>query len=117
MTHCFSEKQTTDPEILSGMLSAINDFVNDSMGGKGQLEAVEYGDKFLVLESGKKFYIVAIVRGQPDRKLHDCIGEQVNYIEKEYSKELAKWNGVTDIFEDCKGNLIKIIMQSTAKGN
>ena len=117
MTHCFSEKQTTDPEILSGMLSAINEFVNDSMGGKGQLEAVEYGDKFLVLESGKKFYIVAIVRGQPDRNLHDCIAEQVNYIEKEYSKELAKWNGVTDIFEDCKGNLIKIIMQSTAKGN
>jgi len=33
------------------MLSAINEFVNDSMGGQGKLEAVEYGDKFLVLES------------------------------------------------------------------
>ena len=98
------------------MLSAINEFVSDSMGGGGKLEAVEYGDKFLVLESGKLFYIVAIVRGQPDRKLHDCIGEQVKYIEREYSKELTKWNGETNKFEDCKGNLIKIIMQSTSKG-
>ena len=99
------------------MLSAINEFVSDSMGGGGKLEAVEYGDKFLVLESGKLFYIVAIVRGTPDRKLHDCIGEQVKYIEKEYSKELAKWNGETSKFEDCKGNLIKIIMQSTTNEN
>ena len=97
------------------MLSAINEFVSDSMGGGGKLEAVEYGDKFLVLESGKLFYIVAIVRGQPDRKLHDCIGEQVNEIEKEYSKELTKWNGETALFENCKGNLIKIIMQSTVE--
>ena len=84
------------------MLSAITEFVNDSMGGHGKLEAVEYGNKFLVLESGKEFYIVAIVRGEPDRKLHDCIGEQVNDIEKEYLSECrTKQNKASEYADKC----------------
>jgi len=61
MTHCFSEKQTTDPEILSGMLSAINEFVNDSMGGKGQLEAVEYGEWLSYVGSLTEIYTIVLL--------------------------------------------------------
>ena len=61
-------------------------------------------------------------RKEDDRSLRRCLMEQLNsaknhlsVIEDEYIKDLKDWNGDVALFADCTTNLVKIILQSTAK--
>ena len=52
----------TDTDIMSGMLTAINDFVQDSFQSTGDLGAIDYGDNTVVLQRGKNCYLAAVVK-------------------------------------------------------
>ncbi len=52
LAHVLSEDQKTDPEILTGMLSAVGDFVSDSLGKKGHLGTMQHGDSTILIEQG-----------------------------------------------------------------
>ncbi|MCK6445327.1 MAG: hypothetical protein L6Q99_02955 [Planctomycetes bacterium] len=60
-----------DPDLVAGMLTAINDFVADSFakGADQALEHVEYADKTLELVRGPRLTLAAHVRGQAPREL------------------------------------------------
>jgi OOP family OmpA-OmpF porin len=60
-----------DPDLVAGMLTAINDFVADSFakGADQALEHVEYADKTLELVRGPRLTLAVHVRGQPPREL------------------------------------------------
>ncbi|MBI5433197.1 MAG: hypothetical protein HZA52_10240 [Planctomycetes bacterium] len=60
-----------DPDLVAGMLSAINDFVGDSFakGSDQALEHVEYADKTLELVRGPRLTLAVHVRGQAPREL------------------------------------------------
>ena len=44
-----------------------------------------------------------------------ALKKQLSIIEDEYIKDLKDWNGDVSLFADCTTNLVKIILQSTAK--
>ena len=110
-----SEKQETDADILTGMLSAVGDFVSDSLGKKGHLGTMQHGDSTILIEQGKVCHLAAVTYGKPGKGLKKELKKQLSAIEDEYIKELKGWSGDVTLFADCTTNLVKIILQSTVK--
>ena len=57
-----------DPDLISGMLTAIQDFVNDSFGGTAgdEIETLRIGaEKSVWIEKGEHAFIAAVIRGTP----------------------------------------------------
>ncbi len=56
-----------DPDLVSGMLTAIKDFVQDSFGAEeGEvLETLRIGERSIWIEQGKHALLAAVVRGNP----------------------------------------------------
>lgn len=73
-----------DPDLLSGMLTAIRGFFNESMtrsGSPSELDQIEYGESKILLEAAGYCYLAAVVRGEPDvrvrRELRDALARAV----------------------------------------
>ncbi len=54
-----------DTDLISGMLTAIRDFVSESFGrGKtGQLDEIQYGDQRILIEAARYSYLAVVVDG------------------------------------------------------
>jgi hypothetical protein len=113
--HVLAEEQKIDADIMSSMLTAVNDFVADSFGTDGYLGLLQYGEHTVMIEKGTNCYIVAVMLGDGNDELRDTIAKQVNLIETTKKSELKNWGGDISIFDSCNSNLIKILLQSTAR--
>ena len=51
---------------MSGMLTAINDFVQDSFNTEGDLGSIDYGNNKIILQREKHSYLAAVVYGEID---------------------------------------------------
>ena len=56
----------TDSDIMSGMLTAINDFVQDSFNTEGDLGDIGYGNNKIILQRGNNSYLAAVIYGEVD---------------------------------------------------
>ena len=115
LAHVLSEDQKTDPEILTSMLIAVGDFVSDSLGTKGHLGTMQHGDSTILIEQGKECHLAAVTYGKPGKGLKKELRKQLSSIEDKYIKDLKGWEGDVSLFAGCTTNLVKIILQSTAK--
>jgi outer membrane protein OmpA-like peptidoglycan-associated protein len=89
-----------DPSIVSGMLSAIQDFVRDSFpaeGGQG-IERMNVGDLDVWVEAGPYAILATVIRGVAPRALRDRMAEVLENIHREYSAQLDRFSGETAPF-------------------
>src|SRR5271166_6259440 len=79
-----------DPSLVSGMLSAIQDFVRDSFdAAKGQgIERMNVGDLDVWVEEGPYAILATVIRGVAPRELRDRMAEVLENIHREYSAQL-----------------------------
>ncbi|HEY4977776.1 MAG TPA: OmpA family protein [Candidatus Acidoferrum sp.] len=84
-----------DPSLVSGMLSAIQDFVRDSFHGQsGQgIERMNVGDLDVWVENGPYAILATVIRGVAPRALRDRMAEVLENIHREYSEQLDRFNG------------------------
>jgi outer membrane protein OmpA-like peptidoglycan-associated protein len=84
-----------DPSLVSGMLSAIQDFVRDSFHGQsGQgIERMNVGDLDVWVENGPYAIVATVIRGVAPRALRDRMAEVLENIHREYSEQLDRFNG------------------------
>ena len=115
MHHVEAEEQNIDADIMSSMLTAVNDFVADSFGTDGYLGLLQYGEHTVRIEKGSQCYIVAVLLGDGNDNLKDVIASQVKDIENNMNNELNNWSGDVSAFDSCNSNLVKILSQSTAR--
>jgi outer membrane protein OmpA-like peptidoglycan-associated protein len=56
-----------DPDLVSGMLTAIQDFVRDSFGASQEdtLETLRMGDRFVLVEEHRGLTLAVVIRGNP----------------------------------------------------
>ena len=86
-----------DPSLVSGMLSAIQDFVRDSFHtpqGQG-IERLNVGELDVWVEDGPYAILACVIRGVPPRELRDTMAEVLENIHREYSSELEHFDGDT----------------------
>ncbi|HMD41655.1 MAG TPA: OmpA family protein [Candidatus Acidoferrum sp.] len=84
-----------DPSLVSGMLSAIQDFVRDSFDaamGQG-IERMNVGDLDVWVEEGPYAILATVIRGVAPRELRDRMAEVLENIHREYSAQLDRFNG------------------------
>jgi OOP family OmpA-OmpF porin len=93
-----------DPHIVSGMLTAIQDFVNESFnaGVPGTLEAMHVGDRTIWIEPGSRAYLAGIVRGQAPMEFRSALQDALARIHAEHALLLERFEGQAAPFEACR---------------
>jgi flagellar motor protein MotB len=96
-----------DGEMISGMLTAIQDFMRDSFGGtEGEsLDTVEYGDRTLWIEQGPQAILVGVVRGNAPRELKTVFQEALESIHFEMREALGSFQGDASPFAAIRHHL------------
>jgi outer membrane protein OmpA-like peptidoglycan-associated protein len=89
------EVTAQDPQLVSGMLSAIQDFVRDSFEGtnKGGIDTLRLGDLLLWCEEGPFAFLAAVIRGNPPESLHAALRETLTNIHDQYRSSLEEFEG------------------------
>jgi OOP family OmpA-OmpF porin len=89
-----------DPSLVSGMLSAIQDFVRDSFQtqqGQG-INRMNVGDLDVWIEEGPYAIFACVIRGVAPRDLRDRMAEVLESAHREYSAQLDRFDGDTAPF-------------------
>jgi outer membrane protein OmpA-like peptidoglycan-associated protein len=96
IAHVTADNATSeDPQLISSMLSAIQDFVKDSFNEKEQsgLDTIRFGELRLWSEVGPFATLVAVIRGNPPEELHEIVRDVLLRIHDEYSQALEQFDG------------------------
>ena len=96
------EEAKVDSDIMSSMLTAINDFVKDSFQTSGNLGSIDYGENQIILERGKHTILASVVYGEANRDLRSRMGRALTKIEDEFKSKLKEWDGDVDSLADTK---------------
>lgn len=105
------------PEIVSGMLTAIQDFVRDSFhGDEGDgLEAFEVGRFTVWVARGPLAVIAAVVRGHPPAELRTLLRDVVDRVHRDFGDDLASFAGDTTPFDICEPYLEECCIEAATE--
>lgn len=104
------ELVTNDPDVVSSMLSAIQDFAKDSFGVEDDstLEEFQVGDTHVWLEPGPKALLAAVIRGTPPASFRERMQETLETVHAEKATALGEFSGdpapfatVAPVLEGC----------------
>jgi len=114
------ESKAIDAKLVSGMLTAVQEFVRDSFRGseeteniefdEGALGKLEYGDFQIVIERGMYTFLSAVISGYDNKRLRKRMKDVVEEFETKYSSVLKDWDGDMEKFkgsEEIVGRLLK----------
>jgi OOP family OmpA-OmpF porin len=96
-----------DPQLVSSMLTAIQDFVRDSFKGAGQqgVDTLRLGDLRLWCEAGPLAMLVAVIRGNPPEELRGRLREVCSHIHQERRQALESFDGDSSGLSDVEAHL------------
>lgn len=114
ITHISSStnKITADADIVSGMLTAIKDFVQETFKADSDstnLYEIQYGDSRIILDRGRYIYFAIVISGQEPVEFNDKLSELKIYLHKKYSNKFKKFNGETGKFKDIDKPILKFM--------
>jgi outer membrane protein OmpA-like peptidoglycan-associated protein len=84
-----------DADLISGMLTAIQDFVRDSFrpGEGGTLSTFTVGEHCVQVEAGPRALIAAVIRGQAPESVALRLQRTLEQIHLEYATQLGEFEG------------------------
>lgn len=96
-----------DPQLVSSMLTAIQDFVRDSFQGsdKQAVDTLRLGDLRLWCEAGPLAMLVAVIRGNPPEDLRSKLRDVLARIHDERRQTLETFDGDTSGLPDIEAHL------------
>jgi OOP family OmpA-OmpF porin len=111
------ELEGSDADLISGMLTAIRDFVADSFGHPereaGGLRRFSVGELTVMVEQGPRAVIAAVVRGQAPDTLLAKLQDTLEAIHLQFSTALTDFEGdtapfaaTTPLLEECLATVV-----------
>ena len=93
-----------DADMVSGMLTAIQDFVHDSFstGKEDRLETMQVGELTVWVEQGPQAILAGVIRGNAPQELRTVFRDALEQIHLEYGDALKDFDGDTTPFEACR---------------
>ena len=87
--------QSKDPELVSSMLTAIQDFIQDSFAveGDGNLDTLQLGKLTVLVEHGPYAVLALVVRGSVPSELRAMLAETSETIHAQYDQALQHYQG------------------------
>lgn len=100
-----------DEDMVSSMLKAIQDFVNDSfeLEGGDTLDTLNIGNMTVWTEQSPHAVLAAVIRGKPPESLRKTLVNTLENIHQDYNQNLKEFQGETDVFEPAVGDLVKCL--------
>jgi hypothetical protein len=123
-----------DSEVISGMLTAIRDFVQDAFGRSEaatqpqptdiqletagqeaagqetvQLDTVQYGDKSIIIESAQHIYAAVVAKGIEPSGFRSHLRERVIAIEHDHAYLLRHYDGDASQLADATPQLVEVL--------
>lgn len=113
-----SDHALYDTDLISGMLTAIRDFVQDAFGrGENEnLDQVVYGEKQILIETAHNTYLAIVVEGTEPYDFRSGMRDCLIEIEHEFSNLLPDYDGNAAPFESKKEQL-QSLLKSTERQN
>ena len=89
-----------DPDLVSGMMTAIKDFISDSfdVNGNDELKTMRLGDLTVLLESGPHAVLAAVVRGNPPSDFNKLLESTQEEIHQQMGNTLKDFQGDSEDF-------------------
>lgn len=108
--------ETKDPDIVSGMFSAIQDFIADSfsVGAEDALDTLRIGELNVVVQRGPNAVLAAVVRGLVPEHLRDRMSKVLEDLHRGFRDELQDYGGDPDAFATEEATL-QALLESRAK--
>jgi len=100
-----AQEGTRDRELMSGMLTAIQDFVRDSFSvdSSQELRTLRVGEHEVWIERSPSAYLAAVILGSPSSaRLRQQLRDALALIHRARGAELETFQGETQPFEICK---------------
>jgi len=97
-----------DPDLVSGMLTAIQDFVKESFDAKTgeMLDTLRMsGDHSVWIEQGPEVVLAAVIRGIPPVDLRSRFRDLLDHVHQMYGNTLENFDGRTSSFAMIKPDL------------
>jgi hypothetical protein len=108
LNHVMAEGISSQGEAaISGMLTAIQDFVRDSFqqGQDEGLESLRIGDLTVWIEQGARAILATVIRGTPPVKLRDFLQNTLESLHAQYSDSLQNFQGDATVFLETRPHL------------
>ena len=108
-----------DPDVVSAMLTAIQDFMKDSFETEtdSDLDALKLGDLTLLIEHGPTAVIAAVVRGMVPSGMHLTLSEAMEEIHRDEHLQLENYNGDPSQFDHLKELLSNCLRNQARDSN
>ena len=102
-----------DPQLVSGMLSAIQDFVRDSFAGsaEGEVDAMRLGELLIWRNDGPYAFLATVIRGKPPEALRGRFESTLAQIHEERRQALKHFDGDTAAFPGLRDQLADCLLQ------
>jgi OOP family OmpA-OmpF porin len=93
-----------DANMVSGMLTAIRDFAQDSfkVGEQDSLETFQVGDLTVWIEAGPHAILAAVIRGSAPRDLRRALQDALESIHLEFGHVLETFDGDARALDDAR---------------
>ncbi len=83
-----------DPDLVGGMLTAIQSFTSDSLGGSQGFDTMRLGEMQVWIQPGPKAELVGFICGSAPRELKQVFKDAVDRIHDQLARELDGFSGV-----------------------
>lgn len=96
-----------DEDLLSGMLTAVQDFVKDAFtyGEHRELHQLELGEYHVLIERGKLVYLAVVYRGRDSGLIRKKVRTVLDHVESAYGGVFDSWDGDMARVEGTQGLL------------
>ena len=101
LSHVAGESvEAQDADMVSAMLTAIQDFVRDCFAGgnKEELHSLQLGEFTILIEPGTHAYLACVIRGTPPADFHSHLRATLELMQVEFGEALGTFNGDTAPF-------------------
>jgi OOP family OmpA-OmpF porin len=107
-----------DADMISGMLTAIRDFVHDSFGGaeSDALDAFRVGELAVWIEQGPQAVLACVIRGNPPLELRSAFAEAIEKIHRDQARALEEFEGDAAPFERSRPDLEACLKSQKREG-
>lgn len=103
-----------EPDLIAGMLTAIQDFMRDAFETPKEDTATSFSinELNIIVENGNHAVVAAVVRGQPRAEIRLQLRDALDRIETTLAGPLADFDGETDPFEIVRPQLEACLTES-----
>jgi len=104
----FDDLVSGDSDLISGMLTAVRDLVQDSFGNDyelGELDEIVYGDYRIIIQSGPAAYLAAVIEGVEPPGFHARLHAFISELHVRHDAVFRNYDGDPSILPNLQPTL------------